>query len=161
MNLRPTDLQWTALERPLARVHPPAAISAEDTSALSQMPVHKEFVVECLSEVSPHIPFWDDAAQRPCFARVALIAERGSGLIVDFQMKNGEAPIGDVVAPALVKALRTMKARPGEIHVEDERLVGVLGAACAAIDVPLLLVKKLAVAPSALRELTASLPAPH
>jgi hypothetical protein len=125
------------------------------------MPVRKEFVFECISELSPEIPIWDEAARRPCFARVALVADRTSGFIVDCHLHNGEAPLGDAVAPALVKALRNVKARPGAIHVQDERLMGVLGAACATIGVPVVLVQQLDVAPSALKELAAGFPAPH
>ncbi len=134
-SLRAEDLEWLPLVPEPAPPPEPVVLSADEEAGLAKLPLREHLVFELIAPMMPELSFLDETARRPCCARPALMVDSATAYILWTELGHGAAPLREPVRSALVKGLRAAQARPGAIHVNNERLAAVLRPACEAIGV--------------------------
>ncbi|MCI0540014.1 MAG: hypothetical protein L0Z50_32815 [Verrucomicrobiales bacterium] len=152
--LTPQQIDWLPLITPPVPPDEPLVLSASDQERLAELPMRDDFVFELIAPVVPEFSFLDEKRKRPCLARMGLLADRRTKLVLGVEAKPAGLPPSEALRDILVKGLRQAQARPGAIHVDDARLAAVLRLACNALGITVHQVAEINSASSALSSLT-------
>jgi hypothetical protein len=142
-SLRQAELEWLPLVPKPAATPEPLLLSPKEASRLSKLPVRQECVFEFAAPLIPELSYLDEAANRPCITRAALLVDRDSHFIFATELAHGTASLAEAAKPTLLKGLEVAQARPGVLHVSSERFAGILAEACASIGVPVRVTRSL------------------
>jgi hypothetical protein len=137
LTLKRDEVEWLPFVAPPAPIPEPVTFSATDQASLASLPVQPGFIAEVMAPLAPEVSFVDEAAGRPCIARMTFTVDRDSGMLLGAEMSHGAKPLHEAVGTGFAKALRKAKVRPVRVQVSTELLAWLLRPACESIGVPL------------------------
>ncbi len=152
--LNAEELEWLPFLPPPATKPEPVSLSQEEAAPLSALPPRQEAVFELMAPLMPEMSFMDEAAGRPCIARVGLMVDRDSHMILSAGLTHGAAPLAQSLKRALLEGLRAAGTRPGAIHVLSEDTAFALEPACQNLGVRVRVTARLDSANEAMDDLT-------
>ena len=152
-SLKLEDIEWVPLVPRPALSPEPIVLTASEQKKLAALPLRKDCTFEFIAPLLPELSFFDERAGRPCIGRTGLMIDRSSQFIFNMHLVHGAAPLREAAHPVLVNGLCKAGARPGAIHVDNERLAAVLRSACEAVGIPVRQAGSLKAAEEALLDL--------
>jgi hypothetical protein len=138
------DSWWIEMVEPVLPPEPPlspARIRPEETASVR----NRDYPVRGILELDYFVSLIAVGGknERKACTAVALAVEAGSGIVYQAELASPQAAAGDVLAKALIGAIRTTDAFPAEVRLRNARVKACIAPVAESLGLPLRVVSRL------------------